>query len=204
MSYSTQPGAVEDPSNRESWMFSCRVSLRSSPHSYFLSLTVTFNIHSLVISFVVIHHRNMAEWPPESYSVVVCALLFKASSLLFKLSLLSSVGSVLLYMDLGGAMLVSSCCSANRSLSFSCRTFSSLEMRLPMRYIISQIHMKIHSALDTTMNSMKIFFSVGRLMKQSTVLGHGSTEHLDNLIERRRSDITFTSKTEHKTGLCFL
>lgn len=41
--------------------------------------------------------------------------------------------------------------------------------------------MKMHSALDITMNNMKIFFSVGRLMKQSTVLGHGSNEHLDNL-----------------------
>lgn len=41
----------------------------------------------------------------------------------------------------------------------------------------------MHTALETTMNNMKIFFSVGRLMKQSTVLGHGSSEHLDSLQE---------------------
>lgn len=46
------------------------------------------------------------------------------------------------------------------------------------------MHIKMHSTLDMTMNNMKIFFSVGRLMKQSTVLGHGSSAHLDNLKEK--------------------
>lgn len=48
--------------------------------------------------------------------------------------------------------------------------------------------MRMQIALDTTMNSMKIFFSVGRLMKQSTVLGQGSSEHLDNLGEMSKAD----------------
>lgn len=117
---------------------------------------------------------------PKSYSVVVTPASL-AFSLLFRFIWLSSVGSVLRYWDLGGAIVVSSCCSANRSLSFSWRTLSNLVMRLPMRYIISQMHIKMHKALDITMNSMKIFFSVGRLMKQSTVFGHGGSEHLDNL-----------------------
>lgn len=53
------------------------------------------------------------------------------------------------------------------------------------------MHMKMHRALDTTMKSMKIFFSVGRLMKQSTVLGHGSREHLESLQRRRRAKVLF-------------
>lgn len=50
------------------------------------------------------------------------------------------------------------------------------------------MHMKMQSALDTTMKSMKIFFSVGRLMKQSTVLGHGSSEHFDNLSKTTKTE----------------
>lgn len=56
--------------------------------------------------------------------------------------------------------------------------------------------MKMHSVLDTTMKSMKIFFSVGRLMKQSTVLGHGSCEHLVNLEEK--SQIKARTKRRHQ------
>jgi hypothetical protein len=52
-----------------------------------------------------------------------------------------------------------------------------------MRYNISNKHIKMQMALVTTMNRVKIFFSVGRLMKQSTVLGQGSREHLDNLMD---------------------
>lgn len=71
--------------------------------------------------------------PAGSYRLVLAQAPL-ALSLVFKLSWLSaSVGSALRYWDLGGAMLVSSCCSANMSCSFWWRTFSSLEMRLPMR-----------------------------------------------------------------------
>lgn len=48
----------------------------------------------------------------------------------------------------------------------------------------------MHTALDATMNNIKIFFSVGRLMKQSTVLGQGSSEHLDSLAEKHRGDFS--------------
>uniref|UniRef100_A0AAQ4S003 rRNA-processing protein FCF1 homolog n=1 Tax=Gasterosteus aculeatus aculeatus TaxID=481459 RepID=A0AAQ4S003_GASAC len=43
-----------------------------------------------------------------------------------------SVGSTLRYCDLGGAMLVSSCSSANRSISLFLRSLISLTTRLPM------------------------------------------------------------------------
>lgn len=39
--------------------------------------------------------------------------------------------------------------------------------------------MNMQTAEETTMKMVKIFFSVGRDMKQSTVFGQGSREHLD-------------------------
>lgn len=57
--------------------------------------------------------------------------------------------------------------------------------------------MKMHSALEMTMNNMKIFFSVGRLMKQSTVLGQGSSVHLDNLKEMSETSYSWYKR------LCF-
>lgn len=40
--------------------------------------------------------------------------------------------------------------------------------------------MNMQAAEEATMKKVKIFFSVGRDMKQSTVLGHGSREHLES------------------------
>lgn len=94
-----------------------------------LSLPVSFDVTVILVNSKKIHGLMTF----RSYRVVLSA--YSATfPFLFKFSWLSaSVGSVLRYWDLGGAMLVSSCCSANRSLWLSCLTFNTLEMRFPTR-----------------------------------------------------------------------
>ena len=130
-----QLASAEDSFNRESWKFHVQVCRRIPIQGIapFISPLVHFNQVTCVHVAWPSIRNNLRLVASECYKVVLMlnSLTF---SLLFKLIWLSpSVGSVLRYWDLGGAMLVSSCWSANTSLSFSWRTLTSLAMRLPMR-----------------------------------------------------------------------
>lgn len=77
----------------------------------------------------------------------------------------STLSDVLdLKCDLGAASPVISWFSANTLLSEAIFFLTSFWIRLQIRYAISQMHIKIQAAEETTMKRVKIFFSVGRDM----------------------------------------